>query len=545
MATEHVFNGQTITIPGAYSTIKSGIKNPSQDLSYGVTLVIDTGSGATWGGGAGIDGELSQGEDCLYVFEDIQEMQNHAKGGLWHLLARPLFRPNGSDIGVSSVIFARAATTTCAEIELAFGSEGVSGGFLNIKVRDEGIIGNGVLEEGQLIKGFAALMQTGLINEDAFVLKFYKGTYAGVDLNSQGFGETLITNSIPTLLCTSIEFTNIAEVIDWMNTDFEFNKFFKLASSEVDGDGSIVSNDSESYSDYTLATGGTEVYSTANLNKVLDKVTKLNISFILADDYGNSAAQSANNVRLLDHIIDESKFKPELYVAAGSTISEFNFSKQTTAFFNNDSVTVVHGGVRKSSRNASNNVPGFKTWPSIYRAATFLGREAGLAPQVPTTFKTVGIVEADVHPLDDKEVVQALKAGLMVSRFEDGVNDIVKGVNSLQNNQFLINEDGTTHSKQAKRIARQLNKEIIVNAKRELLKQPLGVNRNTLSDEDVKTWIKSYLGKKVAEPTKDNLILSYQDVTVTRNQDAYFVTYKFVHNGEISFLFSVGFFLDI
>ena len=71
MATTFNFNGQTIIIPGSYSTIKSGMKNPPIELSFGNILVIDTGSGAGYGGGAGVAGQYSQGKDSIYEFDNI------------------------------------------------------------------------------------------------------------------------------------------------------------------------------------------------------------------------------------------------------------------------------------------------------------------------------------------------------------------------------------------------------------------------------------------------------------------------------------------
>jgi len=69
----------------------------------------------------------------------------------------------------------------------------------------------------------------------------------------------------------------------------------------------------------------------------------------------------------------------------------------------------------------------------------------------------------------------------------------------LQKNTYLLNDDGTTHSKQLYRIAHQINKEIIITAKAELLKNPNGTNRNTLSELDVQQWVKRFLSSKVAQ----------------------------------------------
>ncbi len=542
MATEFSFNGKNIIIPGAYSTIKSGQKNPPLDLDFGTLLIIDTGSGASYGGGAGIDGLLASGKDAIYVLNDTEEMQDFTKGGLWHLLANPLFKPaNLGTNGVSQVLFAKAATTVAAELTYTFVGGGANGGTATLQVRDEGLIGNGALDaRPELVKGYAAVMEAGVLDTAKFKLKFYRGTFTGLDQNGLPFDEVAEINTLPVLLTESIEFDNMADLITWMTNDFTFNSFFKLKTSAVAGTGVVDAADLAANLAYNLAAGGTEVYSTANLTKVLDEIADINISFIFADDFGASA-QSANNFKILTHIINDSVFKPELYIAAGSDIGDFAQSQLDAAFWDNDSVTVVHGGVKKASRNIGT---GFKVYDSYYKAASVIGREAGLEPQVPLTFKNLDI-DGEVHPLNDKEVKIALKAGLLISRIEGGSFDITKGINSLQKNDFLVNDDGTIHSKQIKRIARQLNKEIIVNAKEQLLKDPEGVNRNTLSELDVQKWIEGYLLRKIASPTADNLILNFQEVTVVRDQDAYKITYKFTPNSEISFLFFTGFIVNV
>lgn len=63
------FNGRAIKKPGAYSQIVSGVKNSNfASLSYSGLLVIDTGSGAGWGCGAGIAGTLKSKGDAIQTF---------------------------------------------------------------------------------------------------------------------------------------------------------------------------------------------------------------------------------------------------------------------------------------------------------------------------------------------------------------------------------------------------------------------------------------------------------------------------------------------
>ncbi len=128
---------------------------------------------------------------------------------------------------------------------------------------------------------------------------------------------------------------------------------------------------------------------------------------------------------------------------------------------------------------------------------------------------------------------------------ELGAFVITQGINTLQQNAHLVNEDGKSHSWQLMRIAAQLNKEIEINSKVQLLgNQAYGPNRATLTPEVVQEWTRSYLRRQTVTATQDNLILSFQDVTVTINQDAYHITYSFEPNFEVNKLFVTGLIID-
>lgn len=545
MATSFVFNGQTVIIPGSYSDIKSGMKNPPLDLPFGNVLIIDTGSGSTYGGGSGIDGEYSKGKDSIYQFDNIADFRDFAKGGLWWLLAQPLFRPAGLGInGVSKISYVKAATTNAAHISFHFADSDISISAstfseLLIAVTDEGLIGNGIISSNNLIKGYAAVLSAGVIDPAQFVLTFYRGTYKGLDQNGLPYDGVNEANSIPLVVAKSPEFLNVQDLINWMKIDYYFNKNFKLINSTIVGTGELSSADIITYGNYNIATGGNESYvATQLLTDTLTAVNDLDISFIFADQYGVNVQSNANQ-QILAAIIENSKFKPELYLAGGDSVNDFDsISLAAAVAYNNDSVTLVHGGIYKQSQQ------GQRTYNSMYHAAAVLGKEAGQEPQVPITFKGLDF-DGVIHSLNDKEVTKALQKGVIVTRLENGSFDIVKGINTLQDNNFLVNDNGTTASKQIKRIARQMNKEIIVEAKRDLLKNPNGVNRNTLSEVDVKAWLIGYLKSKQANPDTDNLILSFQDIVVERRADGYFITYKFVPNSEISFLFFTGLIIGV
>jgi hypothetical protein len=547
MSTSHTFNGRIETIPGSRSVIKSGIKNPIINLPYGHLVIIDTGSGAGWGGGSGIDGSISKGKESIYEFDNITDFQEFVRGGKWWLLAEPLFRPAQAGIaGVSKISYVKAATTTAAESTIEFTGDGngsqstVNGGSFTIQVTDEGLIGNGSLNTttGLLKKGYGWQMAAGTTDTTKFVIKFYVGSYKGDDQNGLSFNNISANDSTPELIATSPEFNDAQTLLDWMLRDFTFNKFFKLKTYSLDGDRSVDSYDLINNASLSLFSGGTESYASPTLlTSVLEQLVNVNMQFIFADKFGISGAIHANNIKIANWIKESSKFQPELYVAAGSTQSEFAASRAITPTFDNDCVSIVHGGASIITQQ------GTKVYNSEYVAAAILGREAGLAPQIPLTFKNIKI-DALTHQLSEKEQKLALSAGLLVV-INDGTFDILKGINSLQKNTYLQNEDVSTHSKKLKRIARQLNAEIMILSRQDLLKNPVGTNRSTLSPEVVDAWLEGYLKTKKATEDNDNLILSFREIEITRNQDAYFIKYKFVGNTEISFLFFTGISVDV
>jgi len=547
MSTSYSFDGKIIKIPGVYSTIKSGIKNPPIDLGYGSCLIIDTGSGAGYGGGSGITGTLKSGIDSIYTFDNISDFRSFVGGGLMWFLAEPLFKPSQLGVaGVSSLSIIRAATTVAAEISYTWDGGSTNGGVITFQVKTEGVAGNGVEDGDDVLRtGYSAVMSVGVVDTGKFLLSFYRGTYKGLDTavsNGDPYDGVVQGDSEPELLARSIEFDNISDLLDWCNNDVAFNTHFKLKTLTPAGTGAVTNDDLVANPGNKLAISGTTTYNEASLNLALDAIADINFDFILCDRFGADALDT-ENLLILSYVASDAKIKPDVYIGGGSTASKFSgaadASIELAASLDSQYATLVHSGIKKTSRKFD----GFKTYSSIVHAAYVLGREAGLQPQVPLTFKGININGLS-HQLNDSQVEQCLDGGVIATRFSDGSYDIVKGINTLQNNDFLINEDGTTSSKQLRRIARQLNKEISVNAKRQLLKQTAGVNRNTLSEQDVAKWLEGYLTQKTATASVDNLIISFQDISVETRGDAYFISYAIVPNFEVSYLFFTGFIID-
>ncbi len=539
MATSFIFNNRRVVLPGAYSTVKSVVKNPPTRLDWGSICIIDTGSGAGFGGGSGVQGSKAVGKESVYVLDDIHEFREFTKGGVWWHLADPLFNPARGAVGVSRVFFIRACSTTPASIEFAPDGGGGNGGTLSLNCKDEGLVGNGALSSGGNLKtGYAAKLVSGEEDLEKFIFKIFRGTYKGVAEDGFPWNGISDEDSVPELITQSPEFSNFKELVAWAEKDKIFNNVFEIKTKTVSGTGEVTSADLSSYQGYILAAGGTENYAASSvLSDALDAVKDLAFTFFLSDKFGEDAEDS-NNTAILSHIYNSARFEKMLVVGGGSDFNEFDDSLEAATYFNSDRVILVHGGVKKKSSLIGG---GFRSFPSLYKAAVVLGRICGIAPQIPITFKNIDI-DGEIHQLNDKQKEKCLEHGVLATYFDhdNGWFQVLQGVNTLQKSDNLLNEDGTTFSIQLRRITSQINRELEVNIKKELLSDRNGVNRNTLSPEYLRDWVIGYLQMKTATTTSDNVIISFRNVTAERNQDAYFVEYEFEANTEINKVFVTG-----
>lgn len=542
MSTSFIFGNKQITLPGAYSRILSGETSPARTLDYSKTLIVDTGVyGANWGGGSGIDGENFQGLDSVYKFDTLAEFRSFIKGGMFWKIAEGLFIPdytNPASIGISQLLYVRAAKTTSATLTFTT----TAGGTFEVKTLDEGLGANGKLSAaGNLIQGYGYTLEAGEDDPAKWIMKFYVSSFTGYAADGYPIGETPEDQASPTMVLQSPEFDTIGTLIDWAKSDSNFANLFVLIENAEEGDGKVTQSDVTTAlagKDYVLATGGTETYNTDNLTKALEAVTGLDYSFIMTDQFGDNA-DSALNSQVLAHINSQAKYTHFMFVGGYDDSANFSKSIDLAKGFNSEVVQLVHGGAGMTS-----GITGVKTrwWGVMYNLCCVLGRTAGKPPYIPVTNKTIGIDKLK-HTLNDTEKKKALDAGLLVTVYNDYTNNFVvlQGVNTLQDNKVLFNSNGQSHSIQFMRIVAQINKELVVNASIDLLGQENGVNVNTLSAGAVKDWTVAYLQSRVANEAQDNLLLSFKDVLVTRQEDAWFVTYKIVVNNEINKLFFTGF----
>lgn len=540
MASTVIFNNRQITLPGAYSTIVSGENNPARNLDYGKVLIIDTGVfGTGFGGGAGINGTISQGQDAIYTFDNISDFRSFVKGGMYWKIAEALFTPDSSNpaaVGVSEILFVRAAKTTPAK--LTFTS--TDGGTFAVQTLDEGTVANGILTGTNLSTGYGFMITPGVEDTSKWIMSFYVGSYTGTASDGLPYGEISAAAAEPRLVVQSPEFDNIKTLIEWAQTDSTFAQAFQLDStSEAKGEGTVSESDvTDLLNVYTPAAGGTETYDQTNFEAVLDQIVGLNYSFVFMDQFGDNA-NSALTKAYITHMNNAAKFPHFLFVGGYNVAADYSKSIELAQGFDSSYIQVTHGEVGLTSDIAPQK---YRWWTVMYNLCAQLGRTAGKEPMIPVTNKSIG-VDRVRHILTESEQKKALKYGLLVTVKNDylGKFVVLQGVNTLQDNANLFNAKGQSYSIQFMRIVAQINTELVVNAEIDLLGQENGVNVNTLSAGAVKDWTVAYLQSRTATNETDNLLLAFQDVVVTRKEDAWFTTYKIRVNNEITKLFFTGF----
>lgn len=555
MATSVYFNGKMRTLPGVYSTITSGDTSATRTLDYGTVLLIDTGVyGAGFGGGSGINGEYKQGKDAVYEFEDLPTFRDFVKGGMFWKAAEALFTPdpyNADAVGISKLLYVRACTTTPATMTFSPVGGGANGGTLVVKTIDEGknANGNSVMDMGTeyLISGYAYRIIAGEENPNAFVMQFWRGTFTGyyedpITGDKLSYDELTPYQADPIMICESPECTTMAELISWCQTDENFGARFLLdtANTNINGTGEVDADDITDNAGYKLASGATEEYKPTDIDDVLSQIADVDYNIVFTDRIGAEGAGSITT-KVITHRNTQAKFDKFVYVGAYDSKAKFNDSLNMAKYFNSAWICCVHGGVGTASDYVAS---GIRWWGVFYNLCQVIGRVSGKPPYVPVTNKTIGGDRLQ-HIPTEKEMEKAVKAGLIVVYPNPYLRRFVvlQGVTTLQDNTMLFNKKGDSFSIQFMRILAQLNKECVVNAEIDLLGDENGVNINTLSKGALETWTINFLQQRVATENQDNLIIRFQNVTATRIDDYYKVTYEVVVNNEVTKIFFTGFLL--
>jgi hypothetical protein len=527
MATKVNINGRIVTRPGVYTTIKSGVKNPAQRADYGVVAIIDDGIGANWGGGQG---------KVVYEFTSPEDFKAFIKGGPLFDLANPLFNPVPTKRlpGASKVMLIQAKDTTPATITLTF-----TNGSIVLTTKDEGVGANGVAVSSVLKQGYAARIVAGKTS-GTYKMQILHGTFTGIDsLNNTPYDGVAQADAAPVVITESPEVATITLLGAWLANDPLVVAGFQPAVVTITTpgtDGIVVGDIAQA-----LATGATETYSNNAFTAALTKASSYQANAFLATRVG-SAADHANNLSIRDTILT-GKYDRFLWIGGGTTASELDsISLPKALVYNSDKVIIVHGDGLLTTRT------GFKTKSVLWKTANVLGRLCGLAPQTPLTLKSIGLdSEALASQLDSSAQERALAGGVLVTYFDDelGYEVVLQGVNTLQNNAYLVNEDGTSFSISVKRICAQLNKEVAIYLKRKFFgKDMVGPNRNTITEADLVAATEGYLTKRVANTNSDDYITGYGNITASISQDNYSVNYEFYPNFEVNKMIVTGIIID-
>jgi hypothetical protein len=433
---------------------------------------------------------------------------------------------------------------------------------LIVSALNEGLRGNGATivnlsSQTVLSRGFGYRVSSGIVNTSAFIVTFYAGQYRGQDSNGVEYQlpENTMTNFA---VATSVEFTTMAGFVTWALNDFNFNSYFQIPAGTIGTTTLLTSAFITNNSGWQLFAAGTETFNSTDVDSVLTAIVDLDNDFFLCDDYGinpavpvgtsggNKGAQSINNTKILSYIVNTSTYTGKtMFVGGGNTHNEFSRpssldgSIETAEYYNSANVAVVHSGILGNLTVPTNGQP-FRTLTSLYHAAMVCGRTAGLAPQVPVTYKSISIKGLQ-DELSQSDRVRALRAGVLHTRYVPQMGWVVnQGINTLAPNDYLIYPPGTSPEIQVMRIEHQMNKTIVQNS------TPLfvGGNRNTVSPTDIQAFVIGYLSSITATTQVDNLIISFSKVTVTLVGSDYQINYCFVVNGPINRLFYTGVILD-
>ena len=536
MATVVNFHGKNYIEPGSYAV---SVYNPTSVVNvseFGNVMIIDTGLAKNgdyeFAGGSGIHGELNKGLKSVYEFDNYEDFLSFMGGGLVGDIAQKIFTPRDGVAGAPKLFYCRAATTKCANITLTFGS----GNSLILKCKNEGEVGNGVIEGGVLKVGYAARVITGSDDPSKFKCQVYRGSFMGVDKDGEPYGSASLSTATGNLLTESEEFETLEELYNWARSD----KYI-LANFVVSMTGAKTSNISAV--ELTAATGGkTEWLKDSEYADVLEAISELDVTFFLATNTSVSdGISSATTGRLFTFLKNDAKFTEFLVIPGGSSDSdlfgESGSSQAIAKYYDSEQVVVVHGAPIVNRKDGN----GTKELPSIYLAAAIIGLAAGQAPQQPLTFKRVGY-QSFAYDLKKKEREKALQAGIMHVRNLSGYWCVNQGITTLQDNKKSIASDGQTMELSIALIKAQLNKELIVDSANRFIGDTSAVNA---SPQTIKNFTETKLSSLTAKTGEDNLLKSWKNVKVVQKNSDFQITYDFAPNLPVNKLFFTGNILDL
>ena len=536
MATVVNFHGKNYIEPGSYAV---SVYNPTSVVNvseFGNVMIIDTGLAKNgdyeFAGGSGIHGELNKGLKSVYEFDNYEDFLSFMGGGLVGDIAQKIFTPRDGVAGAPKLFYCRAATTKCANITLTFGS----GNSLILKCKNEGEVGNGVIDGGVLKVGYAARVITGSDDPSKFKCQVYRGSFMGVDKDGEPYGSASLSTATGNLLTESEEFETLEELYNWARSDKYILANFVVSMTGVKtSDISAVT--------LTAATGGkTEWLKNSEYADVLEAISELDVTFFLATNTSvGDGISSATTGRLFTFLKNDAKFTEFLVIPGGSSDSdlfgESDSSQAIAKYYDSEQVVVVHGAPIVNRKDGN----GTKELPSIYLAAAIIGLAAGQAPQQPLTFKRVGY-QSFTYDLKKKEREKALQAGIMHVRNLSGYWCVNQGITTIQDNKKSIASNGQTMELSIALIKAQLNKELIVDSANRFIGDTSAVNA---SPQTIKNFTETKLSSLTAKTGEDNLLKSWKNVKVVQKNSDFQITYDFAPNLPVNKLFFTGNILDL
>jgi hypothetical protein len=538
MGQKTIFDGKIYTEPTAQARIIGGVGNNGAPSSFGNICIIDTGLGAGYGGGRGILDSGSNArplDEHITQFNSSAEMKEFVKGGVLYDLADYLYNPTTSGAGASTVFLIKAAQTDQAQSSTAGWANAFS---LVLNTKDEGLNANGVLNGSDLETGYAWRIKAGILNPAKFIFEFWLGQYRGQDGDGLELGGLTAAQaaSAPKLIAESIEVADISELKAWADGNVEFTNNFEFDATSATS-GVIAAGDLVTFAGYQLFTGGTELYGGTALDNVLEQIKELDNSLFLSLDNDVDAA-GVDNLKILGHIQNDAEFKKFLIIGGGNDSSGFATSKTAAGTLNSRYAVMCHSGIEIPY---SLNSAVLQKKSSVYMAALVCGRLAGLEPQVPLTYKNLRINKLR-HVLKESERVDLIDSGVLHVRTVPQLGFVVnQAINTLQLNDYLINNDGSSPEISVERIEAQLNREIAANS-RVLF---IGQNLFTLTSSDLVSFTIGYLNQVLAVAgVTDGLIVDFGNVKAVRTGSTWEVTYDFQANTPINKVFHTGTIID-
>lgn len=542
MAEKNLFDGKLIREPGSAAKTEGGVQNAGAPLDYGKICILDTGSGASYGGGkSSHDGAGTKLNKTDYINKvySAREMRELVKGGILWDLADYIFNPANGAPGPSEVQIIHARQAAVGSVSIVCNATAT----MVISTKESGLNVNGsVGGVSELVKGYGWKLKAGEIDPAKYIFEFYIGTYPGViGATTQTYGgiSEAQAEAAPRLIVKSAEVTGFNGFEAWAENNADFQKYFTVTSNDDNGTtGLLAAADIVSFGSLdNLFAGGSESYNSTDLDDVLSDIGDNDNTFFLCDQY-NADAAGTENVKILSHVVTEAQFKKFLIIGGSDNVTNMATQSKTPASTLDSRFAIVcHGGIEVPYELNPNL---FIQKPSIYLAALVAGRLSGLQPQESITWKNLRVVK-ETHVLTQNERYNLLDAGVLHLKTVNGQIVVNQGVNTLQDNDYLINVDGSSHEISVERITAQLNRTLQEGAALNFV----GQNIATASEADVIDYTESVLAKNMAIPgIQDGLILNYSNITATRNGSVWEVSYEFQANTPINKVFLTGTIID-